>query len=314
MLVLLIMLVAPSSAFSFTGPLQVKNQFPPFLPLNQPYLEQAQTETSLALSLSHSSVFVVKKSASWAADLDLELTELNMRFRKDLPGLFELGLDLPVVRAIEGTMDRPLAWYHRAFSFGDYDRHTRPRNDFLYGISKNGIPLIQGENGRTGFGDARLTLKRKLIEAGTVVSALVSLELPTGNARIGYGNGSPDAGIALLLDHNMGDTMRLYANLGAVFPGDLKAHQTIRLPAFYYGGAGIEYCYGPRIGLIAQLIVQSTPYPETGISEIDTPGVLLVLGSRFSTGPGWLEFSLSEDPNTSAAPDFILNAAYKHKF
>jgi hypothetical protein len=112
----------------------------------------------------------------------------------------------------------------------------------------------------------------------------------------------------------MGDTVRLYANLGVVVPGDLKAHQTIRLPAFYYGGTGIEYLYQPDFALIAQFIVQTTPYPETGISEIDTPGVLLVLGGRFSTGRGCFEFSLSEDPNTSAAPDFILNVGYKHIF
>jgi hypothetical protein len=310
----LIVLFMPCSAFPFDGPFQVKNQFPVFFPMNQPYLEQAETESSFSLSLSHSSVFVVKESASWKANLDLEMTELNMRFRKDMPGLFELGLDLPVVRAIDGIMDRPLAWYHRTFGFGDYDRHTRPRNDFLYSVGKNGAPLIQGENGRTGFGDVRLTLKRKLIETGPVVSTLVSLELPSGNARLGYGNGSPDAGIALLLDKDIGNTMRLYANLGVVSPGELKALQTIGLRTFYYGGAGVEYLHRPNLGLIAQFIVETSPYPETGISEIDTPGVLLALGGRFSTDSGCFEFSLSEDPNTSAAPDFILNLTYKYRF
>ncbi len=42
----------------FEGPLEVKNRFPIFLPINQPYLEQVATEKSVSVSISHSSVFV----------------------------------------------------------------------------------------------------------------------------------------------------------------------------------------------------------------------------------------------------------------
>ncbi len=312
--ILIVLFLLPCHAFSFEGPFQVKNQFPIFLPVNQPFLEQASTESSLSLSLSHSSVFVVQNSAQWTANLDIELTELNIRFKKDLPGLFELGLDVPVARATAGFLDRPLAWYHRAFGFGDYGRSKRPRNGFLYDIRRNGEPVIEGENDRTGFGDVRLALKRKLIESGPVVSLLADLELPTGNARIGYGNGSLDAGMALLLDYDLSAEARMYANAGAVVPGHLKALQTIELRNFYYAGAGVEYLYFPDLGLIGQVLVQTSPFPHTGISQIDTPGILLVLGGRYYTGLGSFELSLTEDPNTSGAPDFILNATYKNHF
>ena len=136
-----------------------------------------------------------------------------------MPGLFELGLDLPVVRATGGFMDRPLAWYHRAFGFGDYGRKNRPRNDFLYDIRKDGMPLIEGDNDRTGFGDTRVTVKRKIVEGSTALSVLADVELPTGNARVGYGNGSVDAGIALLLDQDLTPEARMYANAGVVAPG-----------------------------------------------------------------------------------------------
>ncbi len=43
----------------FEGPLDVKNQFPIFLPINQPYLEQVAAENSVFVSLSHFSVFVI---------------------------------------------------------------------------------------------------------------------------------------------------------------------------------------------------------------------------------------------------------------
>jgi hypothetical protein len=303
-----------ASASGFEGPLQVKNQFPLFLPVNQPYLEQASTETSFSVSLSHSSVFVIEDAAHWSAHLDIELTELDLRYKKDFPGLFELGIDVPVERATKGFMDRPLAAYHRTFGFGDYGRSSRPKNEFLYDIKKDGAPVIEGENDRTGFGDVRLTVKKKIMETDPVVSLLADVELPTGNARVGYGNGSVDTGVALLLDKDLGTRTKLYANLGAVFPGDLKALQDIELNNFYYAGAGIESLLWPRVGLLAQLTVQTSPYPHTGISQIDNTGMILVLGGRYYTDTGSFELSLTEDPNTSGAPDFILNVTYKKRF
>jgi hypothetical protein len=211
-------------------------------------------------------------------------------------------------------MDRPLAWLHRTLGTEDYGRHTRPYNDFLYDVKKDGAPVIEGDNGRAGFGDVRLTLKKKITGTDPVVSILADVELPTGNARVGYGNGSIDSSLAMLLDKDLGTETKLYANLGVVFPGDLKAFQTVGLNNFIYAGAGIEAQVWPRVGLLAQLMVQTSPYPHTGISQIDNTGMLLVLGGRYYTDAGSFELSLTEDPNTSGAPDFILNFTCKKKF
>jgi len=303
-----------SYAFTFEGPFQVKNQFPPFLPINQPYLEQASTENSFSVSLSHSSVFVMNDAAQWSAHVDIELTELNFRYRKDFVGLFELGIDAPILRATEGFLDRPLASFHETFGFHDYGRGSRPYNSFLYEIKKNGSTVVEGINDRVGFGDMRITFKKKVIESDPVISLMADIELPTGNAKIGYGNGSVDYGIAALLDKNLGEKAKLYANLGGVFPGDLKAHQTIKLDNFFYAGTGVEYLAWTKVSLLSQLMFQSSPYPHTGITQIDTPALILVFGGRYYAGSGSFEFSLTEDLNTSGAPDFILNVSYKKKF
>ncbi len=305
----------PALAFTFDGPFQVKNQFPIFLPLAQPYLESAATGDSLSLSLSHSSVYVIEDSLHWTADMDLELTELNIRWKKDLPGLFEIGIDVPILRATGGFMDRPLAWYHRTFHFGDYGRSNRPRNDFLYDIRFNGRPLVEGDNDRVGFGDIRIAAKRNVLTGeGYKASVLVTEELPTGNARVGYGNGSYDTSISLLLDLDVTGNARLYTNAGVVLPGKLRAHQTIDLNTFYYAGSAIEYLFLDRLSILGQVMYQTSPYPETGISQIDTAGILLVLGGRYYGKSGSYELSLTEDPNTSGAPDFILNLTYRRNF
>lgn len=302
-------------AFALEGPLQVRNQFPVFLPVHQPPLEQAVTRDSWSVSLSHSSVYIMEDAQQWSAHLDLELTELNLRFKKDFTGCFELGVDIPVLRVTAGFMDRPLAWYHRAFGFPDYGRSERPRNELAYEVRKEGSLVVRGDNDRAGVGDIRLALKKKILEGDAlIISGRFDAELPTGNARVGYGSGSLDAGAALLLDGNISVDTRIYANAGFVVPGDLKAHQTINLRTFYYAGAGLEYLYDPSLGLIAQAMLQTSPFPETGISQIDTAAVWLALGGRYYLNPGSIEFSLIEDPNTSGAPDFIVNLTYTRLF
>lgn len=253
----------------------------------------------------------MKDSGQWNAHLDMESTELTLRYKRDMPGLFEAGLDLPVIRTTGGFMDRPLAWYHRAFGFPNYGRNKRPQNHFLYELKKDGLPLIEGDNGEAGFGDARVSLKKKIIENARLVASLLGeVEFPTGNAKVGHGSGSLDTGLGILLDYDINESVRMYGNLGVAYPGDLKAYQTVELSPFFYAGSGIEYSFLPDLNLLAQCMLQTSPYPETGISQIDTPALLLEFGGRYHFGSQSIELSVTEDPNTSGAPDFAVNMTY----
>ena len=260
----LLLFACPVAAVELAGPFQVKNQFPIFLYADQPYLEPAAPADSFSVSLSHSSLFVMEDSSAWSAHLDLELTELNFRYRRTVPGGIELGVDLPFVRATAGFLDRPLAWYHRAFGFGDYGRNSRPDNAFLYEVRRNGMPVVMGENDKAGIGDVRVTAKKQLLADDLKVSVMGTVELPTGDAKAGYGNGSVDAGVALLMDRRLGQDAVWYANLGAVFPGDLRGYQTVRLRNYGYAGTGLEALAWPSLSLIGQVSVQTSPYPQDG--------------------------------------------------
>lgn len=302
-----------STAAAFEGPVQVKNQFPLFMNIDAPYLESAFTETSFSASLSHSSVFMMKQSPQWTVHLDLELTELNLRYKKDIPNLFEVGVDVPVMRQTAGFMDGFLDWYHSTFNFHDYGRSTRPKNSFLYEVRRDGALVIQGEKDETAFGDARLSLKKMILKNDPAVSSMVNVELPTGDARAGYGSGSVDWGLAVLVDKTFDDRLRTYTNIGAVFPGNYKGYETVPLHSYYYGGVGMEAALWRRVSLLGQVFVQTSPFPAMDISVVDGTAVLLVLGGRYDSGNHGFELSLTEDPNTTGAPDFIINLTYKLK-
>jgi len=308
------LLLLPGMVLSFDGPLQVRNQFPLFHPLDPPFLESSAVRDSASVSVSHSSVYVTEHSSSWTVNMDFELTELAIRLKKRIGDRTEIGLDVPFLRPTGGFFDRPLEGFHDALGTGDYGRHERPHNEFLYELTRNGRPVVKAESDTSGIGDARLTFKREVTDGLPLVSILGSLELPTGDAKRGYGNGSYDGSLAVLVDIDLGKTYRGYGNAGAVFPGALKGYETVPMRTYYYGGFGIEAAWWERFSVILQTLVATSPYPNTGFRQVDWPGVLLVIGGRYSSGPRSLEFSLTEDLDTSGAPDFILNVTYKMNF
>jgi hypothetical protein len=225
-----------------------------------------------------------------------------------------VGLDVPVLRFSDGFLDRPLAAFHDALGTGDYGRSNRPYNEFLYELLYQGSPVIKPESGQAGIGDVRVTLKRVVNDAQPLVSIMANIELPTGDAKAGFGNGSVDAAFAVLVDADLGKRYRGYANAGVVVPGDLKGYQTIPMRSYAYAGLGVEAAWWEHFSLILQTVVASSPYPSTGIRQVDWPGILLTFGGRYSFGSSGLEFSLTEDPDTAGAPDFIANITYTMSF
>ena len=311
---LLIFSLHSSTSYGFDGPLQARNQFPLFLYLNTPYLESALVENSFSASLSYSSINLVESSSEWDIGLDMEITELDLRFRKNIGDFIELGIELPILSFSSGFMDGFLNSYHDAFGFPDYGRSNRPDNEFLYEVRRNRDLVVKGKNGHIGIGDIRLTFKKPLLNRDPTISIKGDIELPTGDAKAGYGNGSIDAGIAVLMDKKLSEYFKSYLNIGAVFPGNLRGHEEITLREFLYGGAAIEASFWKNISLIVQVFVQGSPFPKTDISSVDRLAVLLSLGGRYSSGNNNFEFSLTEDPNTSGAPDFTLNFSFKRIF
>ncbi len=117
--------------------------------------------------------------------------------------------------------------------------------------------------------------------------------------------------LALLVEERISEKVRTYFNLGVVSPGDLKAHERIKPREFFYGGVPVEAEPYKDLGLIGQVMVQTSPSPKTGISSIDRTSVLFTLGGRYSSGKDSLELSFTEDPNTSGAPDFTVTFSYR---
>lgn len=319
LLIVFLIVFSSSVVYSFEGPLQVKNQYPIFLHVNQPYLEKASMESSFSASLSHSSTYTVQNSSNWIINMDMEITELNFRYKRIIKDFIEFGMDVPLLGFSGGFMDSFLDSFHSTFGLGDYGRGTRPQNDFLYEVRRNGALVIKGKTG-IGLGDIRLTIKKPLISLasrsgsdGFDLSVKGDVELPTGSAKKGYSNGNLDAGVSVLLDKSISDNIITYWNFGVVFPGNVKGYQKIDLKDFVYGGVAVEVTLEKIFSLLAQLQGQSAIYPKTDLLAVDRAAYLLAVGGRYTAGKNSFELSLTEDINLSGAPDFIINLSYKIK-
>ncbi len=300
-----------STAFSFEGPLQVKNLYPIFLHADQQYLEKAAVENSMSYSLSHSSTYTVQESGDWVIHLDMEITELNFRYKRIVKDLFELDVDIPVLVLGRGFMDGFLESYHSAFGFADYGRSQRPQNEFLYEVRRDGKLIVKGRSG-VRLGDIRIAVKKPLISNDSLVLSLRGdVEIPVSDAEKGYSNGSPDAAFSVLLDKRITDRIMTYWNLGAVFPGDVRGYERLDINNFVSGGVSVEAVVEPGLSMLVQLQGQSAVYPETDLLAVDRDAYLLIFGGRYKTGKRSFDLSLTEDINTSGAPDFILNLTYK---
>lgn len=315
--VLLFLLTAVSlDSSAFQGPLEIRNQFPLFIHLNSPCLESASQQDRFSVVLSYSSLFLLKRSNDWSVQMDMETLEFALRIKKNIPQVMEIGLEIPLLSFNSGVLDGPLQWYHQTFGFPDYGRSTRPKNDYLYRVGKGGKWVVEGELGKLGLGDIRITGKKELfgMDGHPFLSLKLDLELPTGDPQKGYGNGSLDIGLGLLIEKEITQSLLAVANLGLVVPGPWKAKETIALREYYYGGLGLEWAFSKHLSFLSQVWAQTSPFPETGIDAIDRPALIFSIGSRYTYGLNSLELALTEDVSTSGAPDFTLNLAFKRRF
>jgi len=308
-LIIIIFFSIPADAFQ--GPFKVRNLYPIFLHADQPLLESAEMKNSLSLSLSHSSTYTVQDSAHWKIYLDMEITEFTLRFNRVIDELFELGIDVPIYIIGGGFLDGFLEDFHSSIGAGNYGREERPKNELLYEVWRDNKLIVKGSS-TTSIGDIRLSIKRHILRSDSwLLGVMGNVEIPLDNGRDGLSNGSLDAGISLLFDARLSETLMVYSNLGAVFPGDVRGYERLDLKNFIYGGVSIESMPWKTISLLVQVLAQGPVYPETDLGAVDRGAITFAFGGRYHTGRHSIDLSLTEDLSTSGAPDFIFNISYR---
>jgi Protein of unknown function (DUF3187) len=314
----LVFFVTTAFAGGFEGPLVIKNGYPLYAALGSPSLTQAEPENSVAVNFSYSSTCSIKRAGSWYYGIDLETAVTDIRLRRTVGENTELGIEVPIIRYGPGFMDGAIESYHDLIGLHNaYGRNDRPRDRFLLLVTHDGKTVILGEPGKTALGDATAEVKRKIYDdhASTSISAQAFVNVPTGDPDSAYGSGNMNGGFAALMNEKLREDLMLYVNAGIGIIDGLKAMQEVPLRDYYYGGVGLEWLYSKKTSLDAQVFVQTSPFPKSGISFIDEPSMLGSFGGIYAIDSGsTLGISVTEDPDTSGAPDITVGAEYRYAF
>jgi hypothetical protein len=316
----LLLLVFTTTAFagSFEGPLVVKNGYPLYAALGSPSLMSAEPENTLDINCSYSNTYNIKRLNEWSIGIDLETAITDIQLKRLAGKETEIGLDLPIIRYGPGFMDGAIDTYHKLMGLSNpYNRNDRPRNQFLLQITHNGEMVIQGEPGKTALGDITVEVKQAIYDnrASTIISVQVFLNVPTGDADSAFGSGKTNGGMAMLINEKLRSDVMLYLNAGIGLIDKLEAMQEVKLRDYYYGGVSLEWLYSNSVSLNVQMVIQSSPFPKTGIHFIDYPSLLGSFGGRYKVDAlSSLGIAVTEDPDASGAPDIMIGAEYRYQF
>jgi len=320
LLLQLVLVILTTTAFAgpFIGPLVIKNGHPLSVAIGSPSLMSAEPESALDINFSYSSTYRVTSSNDWYFGVDLETAITDFQYKRLVGKETEIGLDIPIIRYGPGFMDGAITTYHDLIGLHNaYNRNDRPRNQFLLEITHNGEMIIQGEPGKTALGDIMVEIKQALYDdrASTIVSVHAFLKVPTGDADSAFGSGKANGGMAVLINEKLRSDVMLYLNAGIGLIDKLEAIQEVKLRNYYYGGVGLEWLYSKSIALNAQMVIQSSPFPKSGIYFVDYPSLLGSFGGRYKFNAlSSLGIAVTEDLDASGAPDSMIGADYRYQF
>ncbi len=261
------------------------------------------------LDSAYSSLFldgVGSGGRSWRMDGEYLRTALAARL--GLGADLELGVELPFAHASGGFLDHFFIDFHDTLGFPDQGRKATPVDQFGIEAQRDGTTIWQVERHGLELLDVPLALTWQVSDPGRGLGVALrgGIELPTGNDARGYGNGQPDVGLGILLEHHA---------LGCGWYGHVQ-HTIAGTPAqaraadFHFAdvtsaGLAAEVPLADGATALLQVEWETSTLRELRIPVASRQQLLLWGGLRFDAGGGWdLELGFGEDLLGLVSPDF----------
>lgn len=309
-----------TSAPVLRGPMPVRNQHPvqnTVLHMDPTSVEARPAgSVALAADAAYSSLFLSARGrgadAGNSFTMDGELLRTTLRADLALGHGLSLQLQLPTVHATGGFLDGFIIDWHDVFGLPDQNRTTSPRNQFEVTARRDGNVVYRLDNTDLALLDVPIGLQWNVqpVDAthpfGFGVRAAV--ELPTGDADRGFGNGGVDVSVGAVgelrfaaigvtghVQHTFAHTPDV-ARAGGLHFADVTS-----------AGLAAELPMSDRWSLMAQSEIETTTLRDLDFGEVSRPQWLLWLGLRTHLRRDlWLDVAIAEDLTTDAPPDFTL--------
>jgi hypothetical protein len=230
---------------------------------------------------------------------DGETLRLDLAWRLGLPGGWEIGVDLPVIRHGGGWADETVARFHSAAGVSDAGRDSAPPDAGAVAFlsSEGSYVLTDDDLPDAALGDIALYGRVRLPLPAPAWSADVTLaiELPTGDQEQLVGSGAMDAslGVTFAWTH-LRSRWTFAAGYSAL--GGLESLPEVPITDIWTATAAYEVRMTAHTAFVAQVLHGTSPFYSLRKDGISDPAGLMGLGVRFAAGREWrVDLGLVED-------------------
>ncbi|MEW6744036.1 MAG: DUF3187 family protein [Planctomycetota bacterium] len=305
------------------GPLSARVENPFFLifldlpPSGGRLLEPGRSV--LAVTSSYASLWRRGEEGNVRVNLDGELSHTTVCLRHGAAETLELFASLPLLYATGGFLDGYIEAYHDALGLPEGSREDAEEDQFSMVIEGAGSTAYELEEDRIGLGDIPLGFSVPFRKEGPSEPAIAlrgAIEVPTGDAERGFGNGGLDAGLGLAVEKGFGPWV-LYGNLGLVDNHEPRAFRDagLRTGTSLSALLAVERLLGASWSAVGQLQMRTSPVPGTEVNGAEDTAWILVVGAIADLSAHTrLELGLTEDLLGRTVQDFSVHAGLQWQF
>ncbi len=271
-----------------------------------------------AAALVHWSNFATTDGAEgeFGYTLDGEVFETRLVVDRSIGARLALHGELAYRSLGAGSLDGVIDQWHDFFGLPNGSRRRLPEDRLLieYRNGAADAPLrLAGD--AAGLADVPLAVGYQwhASDVGAVATWL-SIKAPTGRAEDLTGSGAVDVALSLAAERQLGGRWQAFgqANLAWLGQGDLLPALQEDFAWSLLGGLGWNAWRG--LDLAAQVEANSAVL-DSGLDELDGAAVVLTFGGSYRTAGGWrFDLGVSEDVQTDASPDIVLNFGLRRAF
>ncbi len=222
----------------------------------------------------------------------------------------DLGVELPVLHATSGFLDRFVIGWHETFGFAEQGRSSAPKDAFDVSIAHDGVEVWAMEPYGVHLGDVPIELCWSPVVPGRDgpfgLALRGGIEVPTGAASRGYGSGGVDVALGVVGEIRL-PTVAFTGQLAMTEPSTPDALQRagIDLREVWSFDLGAEIAVSDDFALLVGSGYESAALRTLGFSRAADDQWLLWIGMRQRTGPtSHVEIGFGEDLSRYVAPDF----------
>jgi hypothetical protein len=300
-------------ATHWAGPLPVRNQHPAqltvaHLPPGRAAVLGAGT-ADLRVDAAYSSLFLAGQRGSRRWRMDGEYLRVGTTARVGLGHDLQFGIEVPFAHTSGGFLDDFVIRYHDWFGFPDQGREAAPRDDFQVAATNGTSPVWTLQRDSAELLDVPLQVQWAVLppEPGRLgVALLAALELPTGDARRGYGSGGVDAAFGIAFELPW-ERLACYGQIQHAFAATPAAVRAAGLSFADVTAAsvGLETMLLPELSLLVQVAGETSTLRDFDVPETAREQLLLWVGGRWRAAPRIaFELAFGEDLIGLASPDF----------